>query len=91
MEEKVSNDNIFVCIKYNVNSGIYLRFIANDDVILHGVGDVVNAEFKIGTFGNIHKTNTGPRRRSVLRVRSRDNGYTLPREVKKSLLHPDSI
>lgn len=63
-----------------ISRGSHLRFISDDDVILHRVGNVVNAEFKIGTFRNIHKTNASPSRGSVLRVCSRDNGHTLQRD-----------
>lgn len=53
-----------------------LRFISDDNVILHRVGDVVDAELKIGTFRNVHKTNASPSRGSVLRLGSRDNRHT---------------
>lgn len=57
--------------------GSHLWFISDDNVILHRVGNVVNAEFKIGTFRDIHETNACPSRGSVLRLCSRDNGHTL--------------
>lgn len=60
--------------------GSHLRFISDDNVILHRVGDVVDAELKIGTFRNVHKTNASPSRGSVLRLGSRDNRHTLPTE-----------
>lgn len=40
---------------------IYLRFIADHDVILHGIGDVVDGEHQAGTIFDAGKTRTCPR------------------------------
>lgn len=39
----------------------HLRFVADHDVILHGVWDVIDSEHQAGTVFDTGKTGTGPR------------------------------
>lgn len=58
----------------------YLGFVANEDVIFHRKGDIINAELQISSFGNIHKAYTSPGWITVLRIFSLHNRHTLKKE-----------
>lgn len=53
-----------------------LRLIANKDVIIHGLRDVVYVELKVSTFWNIYKAHTSPCRAAIQRIRSRYHSDT---------------
>lgn len=45
---------------YIVLTASYLRFVADEDVVLHGVGDVVHRELQEGPLWDINQANTCP-------------------------------
>lgn len=55
----------------------YLRFVADEDVVLHGVGDVVHSELQEGPLWDIDQTNTSPGRTAVQRVGPWDHCHSL--------------
>ena len=58
----------------------YLRLIADDDVILHGVRDVVHGELQEGPLGNVDQADARPGGTAVLGVGSLHHGDTLEGE-----------
>jgi hypothetical protein len=60
-----------------------LRLVADEDVVLHGVGDVVNGELQVGPLGNVDKTYPCPGGATVLRARSLHYCQTLEEEERE--------
>lgn len=65
-----------------VGGASYLGLIANYDVILHGVRNVVNTEDQEGAFWNVDQTQTGPRGTAVQGVWPGHNCHALKRRCK---------
>lgn len=58
----------------------YLGLVADEDVVLHGVGDVVHRELQEGPFWNINQADTCPGGIAIQRVGSWDHCYSLERQ-----------
>lgn len=54
-----------------------LGFVADQDVVLHGKGDVVHGELQEGTLWDIDQTDTCPGGSAVVRVGPRNHGHSL--------------
>ena len=46
----------------------HLWFVADDDVVLHGVGEVVDGELQVGALWDVDQSRTGPGGVTVLWV-----------------------
>lgn len=55
----------------------YLRLIADDNVILHGMRNVVYRELQEGPLWNIDQTPAGPGGTVIIRVGPRDHCHAL--------------
>lgn len=64
----------------------YLRLVADEDVILHRVGDVVHSELEKRPLWDVDQTDTCPGGAAVQRVGPRDYGHSLKKQeyMKKS-------
>lgn len=58
---------------------LYLRLIADEDVILHGVRNVVHRELQEGPLWHTNQANTSPGGSTVLRVGTWNNCHSLKR------------
>lgn len=55
----------------------YLRLVADQDVVLHGEGDVVHEELQKGALWDVDQTNTCPGGRAVMRVGPWNHSHSL--------------
>ena len=60
-----------------LNASSYLRFVADEDVVLHRVGDVVHGELQVTLLRDINQTHTCPGGAAVQRVGPRDHRHLL--------------
>jgi len=61
----------------------YLRLVAYDDVILHGVGDVVHGELQEGSLGNVDQADARPGGAAVLGVGPLHHRHPLEERAKR--------
>lgn len=65
----------------------YLRFVADEDVILHGSGDVVHSELQEGPLWDIDQTNSGPGGTAVQWVGPGNHSHSLKKIDNTSVLN----
>ena len=66
---------------------VYLWFIANKDVVVHGLWDVVDDELQVGSFWYVDETHAGPRRTAIQGIRPLHHRHTLMQETDRRRLH----
>lgn len=66
----------------------YLRFVANEDVVVHRLWDVVDGELHVSSLRHVNEAHTSPGRPAIQRIRP---GYQFDslREEKPVQLHTD--
>lgn len=64
----------------------YLWLVADHDVVLHGVGDIVDVELQVRPLRDPHKSYACPRWCAVLRVLALYYIYALRKEGKEILI-----
>lgn len=62
---------------YTLLTASYLRFIADEDVVLHGVRDVVYRELQVGPLWDVDQAGTCPGGTAVQRVGPWDYCHSL--------------
>lgn len=64
----------------------HLGLVADHDVVLHGVGDVVDVEFQVRPLRDPHKSYACPRRCAVLCGLALNYVYSLQKQERKLLV-----